>query len=169
MAFFELVADYSKLISRKILMKFSHCGIKVTLWRNYITVSQCGNVAIFLPLRFYVKPILVSMESQNLLFSRKMRSAEKCINFHTMRPWICQNFISRKNLFFFQISCRDQWMWQTIKIVILEKRVIQEERKLHEKMKIEEKTEKEFLVLIFHDDRFKKKERKNIKLVIESP
>ena len=36
-------------------------------------------------------------------------------------------------------------------------------------MKIEEKTEKEFLVLIFHDDRFKKKERKNIKLVIESP
>lgn len=52
--------------------------------------------------------------------------------------------------------------------MILEKRVIQQERKLHEKMKIEEKTEKEFLVLIFHDDRFKKKE-KNIKLVIESP
>ena len=52
--------------------------------------------------------------------------------------------------------------------MILEKRVIQQERKLHEKMKIEEKTEK-FLVLIFHDDRFKKKERKNIKLVIESP
>ena len=73
--------------------------------------------------------------------------------------------------FFFQISCRDQWMWQTIKIVILEKRVIQQERKNYMKRwrRLKKKQKKEFLVLIFHDDRFKKKERKNIKLVIESP
>ena len=73
-------------------------------------MTQCGNLAIFLPIRFYVKPISVSLDSQNSdlenfciqseLKLTKNQSSSEPINIslcQILRLYILLKLISRKN------------------------------------------------------------------------
>ena len=97
------------------------CGIE-TWTTSYALTPQCGNLRIFLSLRFYVKSIFVNRIPQNLTFVALFSQLKSQSWFHEKSQWqknveistLCPTF---EILFFILFrSHHDNWKFRVLQI-----------------------------------------------------